>query len=183
MAQRRFVILDRDGTVIVERNYLSDVDQVALLPGAAEGLRRMSVLGLGLVVITNQSGVGRGYFSDECVARVHRRMAELLAAEGVRLDGVYYCPHLPEDDCTCRKPKPGLLLKAAAELQFEPRDCLVVGDKVCDLELGRNVGATTFLVQTGYGARLGESQRSLASYNVAGLPAAADVMARLVKSP
>ena len=151
MSEQQFVLLDRDGTIIVERNYLSDPDQVELLPGVAEGLHRLQNMGLGLVIITNQSGLGRGYFHEAQLDRVHQRMKTLLQAEDVILDGIYVCPHRPEEHCSCRKPNPGLVLAAASELGFEPSACLVIGDKPSDIELGRRIGATTFLVRTGYG--------------------------------
>ena len=97
MLPQRFVILDRDGTIIVERCYLSDPAQVELIPGAGAALRQLSEIGLGLVVITNQSGIGRGYFDRSRLDLIHRRLCELLEAEGVRLDGIYTCPHVPED--------------------------------------------------------------------------------------
>src|SRR5208337_2615106 len=147
-----FVVLDRDGTIIVERRYLTAPEQVELLPGAAEGLRAMRALGLGLVVVTNQSAVGRGYFDRNRLDEIHARLRELLATEGVTLDGVYVCPHRPEDGCLCRKPLPALLEQAARELGFDCRDCFVVGDKPCDIEMGQAAGATTLLVRTGYGA-------------------------------
>lgn len=152
LRKRRFVALDRDGTIIVERQYLSSPDQVELLPGAGAGLRAMSELGLGLVMVTNQSAVGRGYFDLARLEEIHGRLRELLLAEGVELEGTYICPHTPEDGCDCRKPLPGLLLRASGELGFDPADAVVIGDKPCDIELGRGVGATTILVRTGYGA-------------------------------
>lgn len=151
MGRRRFVMLDRDGTIIAERHYLSHPDQVELLPGSASGLRTMRDLGCGLLVLTNQSGIGRGYFDVGMLVRVHDRMKELLAAEGVELDGIYYCPHTPEQGCDCRKPATGLALQAAAEHGFDPATGFVVGDKRCDVDLGRNIGARSILVRTGYG--------------------------------
>jgi len=153
MSNRRFVILDRDGTIIVERHYLSDPDQVELLPNAANGLRRMRDLGLGLVVITNQSAIGRRFFDEARLKQIHARLDELLEAEGITIDALYFCPHLPDDDCTCRKPRTGLIEAAAADLDFDPGDCFVIGDKPCDIELGQRIGATTFLVRTGYGTQ------------------------------
>ena len=100
---RRFVILDRDGTICAERHYLSRPDQVELLPGAARGLRALRRLDLGLIVVTNQSGIGRGYFGEADLRAVHAQLRRLLAAEQIALDGVYCCPHLPEDECGCRK--------------------------------------------------------------------------------
>ena len=176
MNHRRYVILDRDGTIIVERHYLSYPNGVELLTGAAEGLRRMMKMNLGLIVVTNQSGVGRGYFDEDTVNRIHRRLQELLEAEGVTLEGVFYCPHAPEDNCGCRKPKPGLIVKAAGELDFEPHSGFVIGDKACDVELGKNVGATTFLVRTGYGAEASENGEVQPDYIVDDLVEAAGII-------
>ncbi len=148
MPGRRFVLLDRDGTVIVDRQYLGDPDGVTLLGAAAEGLRRITGLGLGLAVVSNQSGVGRGYFTIDAVTRVNARMTDLLAAEGVRLDGVYFCPHAPDAGCRCRKPRPGLVERAARELAFEPARSFVVGDQPTDVALGHAVGATTFMLRS-----------------------------------
>jgi len=153
MTRRRFVILDRDGTINVERHYLSGPDQLELIPGAAQGLSRMKTMGLGLVVLTNQSGLGRGFFDQVSLDQIHRRLRELLQTEGIDLDGIYVCPHTPEENCSCRKPKPGLLRLAANELSFDPQDCFVIGDKACDIELGKRVGAKTLLVRTGYGTQ------------------------------
>jgi D-glycero-D-manno-heptose 1,7-bisphosphate phosphatase len=152
-AGRRFVLLDRDGTVIADKHYLSDPAGVELLPGAAEGLRRLADLGLGLVLVSNQSGVGRGYFSEDAMRAVNARLGALLADHSIFLDGIYSCPHTPEADCDCRKPRPGLALQAAVELGFDPKAGFMVGDKACDIELGRQVGAVTILVRTGKGAR------------------------------
>ena len=150
---RRFVVLDRDGTIIEEREYLSKPEQVALIPGAAAALRELQEMGFGLVVITNQSGVGRGFFDLKQVKLVHQRLERLLAKEGVRLDGVYVCPHTPDDDCACRKPSINLMQQASSELGFSLQDSIVIGDKPCDMDMGRAAGATTFLVRTGYGAQ------------------------------
>lgn len=154
MKSKPFVLLDRDGTIIVERHYLSDPAQVELIPGAAQGLWEMQKMGLGLVAITNQSGIGRGYFSLARLTEIHQRMCQLLAVEGVDLDRIYYCPHRPEDNCLCRKPLTGMVQLAAKELGFDPQHSFVIGDKPCDIELGQRVGATTFLVRTGYGAAI-----------------------------
>ena len=146
------VLLDRDGTLNVEVHHLSHPDQVALLPGAVEGLRALRSAGCRLVVVTNQSAVGRGYFDEARLAAIHDRLRALLAAQDVTLDAIYYCPHRPDDGCACRKPGPQLVERAAADLGFDPGRSFVVGDKPSDIDLGRGVGATTILVRTGYGA-------------------------------
>lgn len=148
---KRYVLLDRDGTIIKDKHYLHDPEGVELLPMAAEGLRRMQGMGFGLAVLTNQSGVGRGYYDDSAVRACNRRMVELLEAEGVAIDGVFYCPHEPEAECGCRKPRPGLMERAAEELSFNPAQGFMIGDKSVDMELGRATGAVTILVRTGKG--------------------------------
>jgi D-glycero-D-manno-heptose 1,7-bisphosphate phosphatase len=150
---KRFVILDRDGTVIVERHYLSDPAQVELLPNAVEGLRHIRELGFGLVLVTNQSGIGRGYFNEAQLTQIHDRLRAALKAEGLTLDGIYYCPHTPDDDCFCRKPRTGLIERAAKDLLFDPASSVVIGDKASDIMLGQRASATTILVRTGYGAQ------------------------------
>lgn len=147
------VLLDRDGVLNVECHYLGHPDQVELIPGVAQGLRHMQALGLSLAVVTNQSGIGRGYFDLDRLGQVHDRLRELLEKEGVTLDGIYYCPHVPEDACTCRKPGIGLAARAAEELGFDPGRTVLIGDKRCDIDMGRRYGSTTILVTTGYGAQ------------------------------
>lgn len=148
---RPFILLDRDGTLNVERNYLSDPDQLELFPGVIEGLKRLRELGYGLVVVTNQSGVGRGYFTLEAVAKVHERLTALLAEGGASVDAIYICPHAPDETCDCRKPLPGMARQAQAEFGFDPKQAIVIGDKKADIDLGRAIGATTILVRTGWG--------------------------------
>lgn len=148
------VFLDRDGTLIEHHHYLSRPDQVALIPGAAAALRALAGAGWALVVITNQSGIGRGYFGEDDLAAVHRRLEELLATEGIRLDGIYHCPHRPEDGCRCRKPAPALVERAVAELGLDLGGSVVVGDNMADVELGRTLGIPVILVRTGYGGGL-----------------------------
>jgi D-glycero-D-manno-heptose 1,7-bisphosphate phosphatase len=173
------VLLDRDGTIIEERNYLSHPDEIKMIPGAAAALRRLKELGLGVAIVTNQSGVSRGYFDEARLTEIHDRLEQLLGEENVRLDGIYVCPHLPEDGCACRKPEVGLIKKAAEELCFDPEWCFVIGDKPCDIEMGRRIGAMTFLVRTGYGAQLGVEEARMADYQVDDLTGAVEIIARL----
>ena len=178
--ERRFVILDRDGTIIEEQEYLSEAEQVKLIPGVAAALRDMRQMGFGLVVITNQSGIGRGFFSLSQLQRVHERLEGLLKAEGIHLDGLYVCPHTPDDNCDCRKPKIGLLQKAVIDLGFDMASGIVIGDKASDIEMGRMAGALTFLVRTGYGAQF--ENDVAADYVVDDLAAAARALERLSKT-
>jgi len=179
MTLRRFVLLDRDGTLNVERHYLASADGLELLPNTLAGLQRLAELGLGLAVLTNQSGIGRGYFDWPTLDAVHLRLGELLRQGGLALDGIYVCPHLEEDQCICRKPRPGLAERAALELSFDLRRAFVIGDKPADVELGRRVGATTFLVRTGYGEQYAAIP-GVADFVVADLCEAADAIGRLV---
>jgi D-glycero-D-manno-heptose 1,7-bisphosphate phosphatase len=179
---KRFVLLDRDGTINEDCNYLSDPQRVRLLPGAAPALRELQNMGLGLVVITNQSGVGRGYFDHSRLELIHRRLIELLAAEGIRLDGVYFCPHKPDDDCSCRKPRTGLPERAAAELGFDLKTSFVIGDKTSDVEMGRNCGATTLLVRTGHGSRVAANANAPFDYIAEDLPDAVRIIRQLLRT-
>jgi D-glycero-D-manno-heptose 1,7-bisphosphate phosphatase len=172
--QRRFVVLDRDGTILEEREYLSDPREAKLIPGVGAALRDLRKMGFGLVVITNQSGIGRGFFDHMQLARVHEQLQELLDHEGVRLDGLYVCPHKPDDGCDCRKPKIDLLQKAAKDLGFRPENSIVIGDKASDIEMGRAAGALTLLVRTGYGAQF--ENEVAADYVVDDLAAAAEML-------
>lgn len=147
------ILLDRDGTVIEERHYLCEPEGVALLPGVAEGLAKLVGAGYRLALVTNQSGIGRGLFDEAAMHRVNDRLRELLAERGVTLDGIFFCPHAPEEACDCRKPLPGLFHQAAQQLGAVPERTCVIGDKACDVDLGLGVGARGILVRTGHGAK------------------------------
>jgi len=150
--------MDRDGTVCEEVGYVNHPERLRLLPRSAEAIRRANEASFQTVVVTNQAGVARGYFAESLVEETHDRLREMLAAEGARLDGIYYCPHHPEVGapayrkvCECRKPRPGMLLRAQAEMGIDLAASYMVGDSVRDVEAGRRAGATTVLVLTGYG--------------------------------
>jgi D-glycero-D-manno-heptose 1,7-bisphosphate phosphatase len=172
----KVVILDRDGTVIVDRHYLSDPAGLELLPGAAEGLRRLHERGYRLVIITNQSGVGRGLLSVARLHEIHDRFREMVNTAGARLEAIYYCPHVPDDGCDCRKPRLGLFKRAAADLGFLPRDAIVVGDKESDVEFGRRAGAKTILLAREVSVYEGET----ADFIATDLVGAANAIERLL---
>ena len=146
------VLLDRDGTVIEDKHYLSDPAGVELIPGAAEGLRELTGAGLRLFIVTNQSGIGRGYFSEADYHACHAAMESLLAGAGVSLEGGAFCPHAPEEACNCRKPALGMWRELAARYGLDPARTAMVGDKKEDMAFGRKAGfAATILVLTGKG--------------------------------
>ncbi|HEY9075456.1 MAG TPA: HAD family hydrolase [Anaerolineaceae bacterium] len=181
MQPRKFLIFDRDGTLIVEKNYLSSPDQVELIPGVGMALNQFRDMGLGLIVITNQSGIGRGFFTVETLAEINQRMLEKLSEENAFIDAIYYCPHLPEEGCSCRKPKTGLILRAANDLKFQPSECIVIGDKKCDIEMGKNIQAKTILVKTGYGAAYSNEDNVLPDYVVEDLVEAIPIIRHLLQ--
>jgi histidinol-phosphate phosphatase family protein len=172
------IFLDRDGTIIEEKNYLSDPAEVTLLAGAAEGLRSLSRHSLPLVVVSNQSGIGRGFFSAGQAQAVQDRLKELLAQEGVTIAGWYMCPHEPGANCSCRKPLPGMVRSAARELSLNPSKSFMIGDKRCDIDLAAAIGATGILVTTGHGAMEADYAHSIEAPVCANLVEASEVVAR-----
>lgn len=146
------VVVDRDGVVNVDSDaYVKTPAEWHALPGSLEALAALTRAGVDVVVATNQSGVGRGLFSEAMLARIHARMTAELAALGSRLAGIYYCPHRPEDDCRCRKPRTGMLERIARDLGRELSGVPVIGDKPSDLAAAAAVGARGILVLTGHG--------------------------------
>lgn len=158
---RPALFLDRDGVVIVDRDYLSDPAQVELIPGVAETMKAASDAGYLLIGISNQSGLGRKFFTLPEMTRVMNRLDEILAREGTGFDGFYYCPHAPSDHCECRKPKTGLLEEAAATCQWDVAASWVVGDKASDVALARAGEMGAVLVRTGHGATFEQEVRLL----------------------
>ena len=151
VVSRRFVLLDRDGTINEEIGYVLRPDELRLIPGAGVALRELRGLGLGLVVLTNQSPIGRGMLTLAELHEIHAHLTDLLAADGVTLDGIEFCPHRPNEGCACRKPGTLMVERAALALGFDPAAAWLVGDHGSDLRLGRAVGARTILVRTGHG--------------------------------
>ena len=169
--RRPAVFIDRDGTLTEEMGYVNHPRRVRLLPRSAEAIRRLNHAGIPAVVVTNQAGVARGYFSEDVLHAVNGAVIALLKEAGAHLDGVYVCPHHPSVgeppfrlDCDCRKPKPGLLHRAAADLSLDLAGSTMIGDKPSDLGAGRAVGARSILVLTGYG--LGEWEYRRAGFSV-----------------
>ena len=155
---RRAIIMDRDGTVCEEVGYVNHLDRVRLLPRSASAIRAANDAGFQTVVVTNQAGVARGYFAESLVDEVHDRVRELLAQDGARLDGIYYCPHHPEVGaptykrrCACRKPGAGMLERARDEMGIDLASSYMIGDSAKDVEAGHRAGTTNVLVLTGYG--------------------------------
>lgn len=150
-AARPAVFLDRDGTLVRETGYLSDPEALELLPGVGRALRNLVEAGIPLVVVSNQSGVGRGMFTSADVHAVMARLRHRLRVHGVEISAIYYCPHRPEDGCPCRKPRTGLLERAAEDLHLSLADSVMIGDKRIDAAAGRRAGGRGVLVRTGYG--------------------------------
>jgi D-glycero-D-manno-heptose 1,7-bisphosphate phosphatase len=169
---RPAVFLDRDGTLIEDRHYLRDPDQVRLLPGTGEAVRRLNAAGIPAIVVTNQSGIARGLLTEAEYAATARRLDELLAAAGARLDGHYYCPHLPEatGPCDCRKPGPLLYQRAARDLDLDLAASWWVGDRERDLAAADRFGGRAILVLTGAGLEESRQPRDVPR------PVAADLL-------
>ena len=157
--RRPAAFLDRDGTIIVEREYLSDPNDVELLPGAVNGLAALHALGFALIVVTNQSGIARGFYGEQQFHAVQAAMERLLAHDGVRLDATYFCPHHPDfsGPCDCRKPGLALFLEAAETHHLDLAASVWIGDRVTDVIPANQLGGRGFLVRTGYG-RSNESE-------------------------
>jgi D-glycero-D-manno-heptose 1,7-bisphosphate phosphatase len=174
------VFLDRDGTINREVHHLSDPEQLELLPGAGEGLRELCQAGRRLIIISNQSPIGRGMFTEDRLREIHARLTEMLAAEGVQIAGWYWCPHAPWEGCSCRKPEPGMFLRARDEMGVILEKSWMVGDRLADLQAGRQAGTRTILVATGYGEAEHARPESAAcvDYFTPSLREAADVILR-----
>jgi D,D-heptose 1,7-bisphosphate phosphatase len=144
---KKAIFLDRDNTLIRDTTgYFHDTGNVAFLPGVPEGLKKLQDAGFSLFVVTNQSGIGRGYFPESDTVAVHQKIIDLLKKEDVIIEKIYYCPHAPEENCACRKPKPFLVLKAAQEYGIDLAKSFFIGDHMKDMEAGRSAGTMTVLV-------------------------------------
>jgi D-glycero-D-manno-heptose 1,7-bisphosphate phosphatase len=157
--KRRAVFLDRDGTINVEKEYLSLPGDFEFIPGAPQAIKLLNDAGFCVIVVTNQSGVARGYYDEAAVCALHRHMDAELAKHGAMVDAYYFCPHHPQHgigdyrkECGCRKPLPGMLQQAAAEFAIDLASSFIIGDKLADVEAGLKAGCRPLLVRTGYGA-------------------------------
>jgi D-glycero-D-manno-heptose 1,7-bisphosphate phosphatase len=148
-APKRLALIDRDGTIIVDKVYLRDPDGIEFAPGAIEGLRLLRDAGFALVLITNQSGIARGYFDAATLGRIHERLQSMLAAEDLRLQAIYFCPHGPDDGCDCRKPAPGMVTRAMRDFGFRPEEVVVVGDSDADMGAAAAAGVKGVRVAAG----------------------------------
>ena len=171
---RKLILLDRDGTVNEEVHYLARPEQLNLIPGVAAGIRQFNQARFAVAIVTNQSGVARGYLSVTTLESIHQRLRELLAAEGAVIDGIFFCPHLPSDECSCRKPQPQLAHHAAHEIGTTLEGAIVIGDKECDVLLGKAIQATTILVRTGHGNKYEPTPESKPDMIFANLKDASD---------
>ena len=146
MARKIAVFVDRDGTICFDRHYLADPDGLELIPTVAEGIRRLNEAGMPVIVVTNQSGIARGRFNEKRLGEIHDRLRQLLAEKGARIDDIFFCPHMPDAGCRCRKPAPGMLLDAAEKHGIDLNESFVIGDRMMDVELAHGVGAKAVLV-------------------------------------
>ena len=164
MPLRPAFFLDRDGVIVEDVHYLSEPCRLSLIPGSAEAIAHLNRNGIPVIVVTNQSGIARGYYPPSRVDETHDRLSSLLELHNARIDRYYYCPHHPTEGlhpyrtaCECRKPRPGMLLRAAAELHLDLSRSYMVGDRMSDLETGSNAGCRPILVKTGYGLAVARS--------------------------
>lgn len=163
---KRAVFIDRDGTLSEEVGYINHPERFRLFPYAAEAVRHLNENGWLAIVTTNQAGVARGYFSEEMIETVHKGMKDQLAMDGASLDAIYYCAHHPSvgeppyrDDCDCRKPKPGLITRAATDFDIDLKNSWMVGDRYSDIQMARNARVKSAFVLSGYGRGEWEHQR------------------------
>jgi histidinol-phosphate phosphatase family protein len=140
------VFLDRDGTLCEDKVYLSDAEGLVVFPDVPEGIRSLKEAGFHLILVTNQSGIGRGFFKEETLQAIHDRLKEMLKENGAGIDAIYYCPHHPEEHCDCRKPRTGLVTKALKDFDIDLSKSFIIGDTDADVELGNRVGVKTILL-------------------------------------
>ncbi len=169
---KKACFLDRDGVINEEVNYLHEPEKVALIPGIADGIKLAHDSGYLVIVITNQAGVARGIFPEGDIDAVHREISRQLGLQGASIDRFYYCPHHPDytGECKCRKPSPGMILRAAADFDIDLKSSFMIGDRPSDVRAGENAGlAASYLVETGYGKEV-VSRGDAAGFTVMATP-------------
>lgn len=184
-SKRHAVFLDRDGTIADEVGYVNHITRFEVFPYAAAAIRRLNEARIPVIVVTNQSGIARGFFPESLVAEIHEKMKAHLSASGAHVDGIYYCPHIRENNCRCRKPLTGMLEQAAKEHNLELTGSTLVSDRYDDISMAQSVGARGILVLTGYGRGEHEWNRSrwprMPDYVVEDLAAAVAVVLKGAK--
>jgi len=175
--RRPAIFLDRDGVLIVEKDFLISTEDIEFYPETFESLRSINSRYL-KVVISNQSGVARGYFSSKDVEKLHDYLSDLLAEKGILIDAWYFCPHGPDDGCSCRKPAPGMILEAADKLDIDLSKSWIIGDKSTDIKAGRMSGLKTILVETGYAGAEPGARKIKPDFIAAGIHEAIDYINR-----
>ncbi len=165
---KKAVFLDRDGVINEEIEYLHEVEKLRLIPGVPEGLKLLKQHDYLLIVVTNQSGIGRGMYTERDMEKVHSSLQAQLIERGSGIDKFYFCPHTPQEQCNCRKPQPTMLIRAKDEFDLDLASSFIIGDKITDLEAGKGAGCSTILVRTGYGrqeeARIDSQKLIIADY-------------------
>ena len=147
----RAVFLDRDGTINTEVDYLKSVKDLRLIKNTAKAIRILNQNQIKVIIVTNQSGISRGLFSIDDLENVHNELKRRLHRKGAYIDAIYYCPHHPDDECSCRKPKSGMFKLAAKDFDLKLNKCYIIGDKLTDIKAANNISAKGILVKTGYG--------------------------------
>jgi len=146
MPNSKAVFLDRDGTIIYDTGYPKDPETVQLLVGVIEALSFIEKQGYKLIIVSNQSGIGRGILSHNDVKNINDRIISILKLNGITINGVYYCPHAPDEKCACRKPSPAMIIRGAIEHDVDPKQSFMIGDKIIDIETGKRAGCRTILI-------------------------------------
>ena len=166
------IFLDRDGTINEEMGYINHPDRFIIFPFVAQSIKIFNDLGYAVIVVTNQSGVARGYFPEKLVTELHQRMMQMIADGGAKIDAVYYCPHHPSEgsveyriNCECRKPKPGMIVQAQKDLNLDLSGSYMIGDRYKDVEFAKKIGVRAGMVMTGYGRGEYEYQRDTWKYH------------------
>lgn len=144
--KNRAVFIDRDGTINVNVGYIDNPEEFKIYPGVIEGIKLLEKKGFKIIIVTNQSGIGRGYFSKKTLEKINQKMKDELSTNGANIDAIYYCPHHPDENCDCRKPKTGMLETAITDFNINAEKSYFIGDRILDMEAGRRIGCKTVLV-------------------------------------